>query len=393
MNVQPERRLRSPVGLEPIYLDHHSTTPMDPRVVEVMTTIMTSQFGNPNSRGHVFGEEAAATIETARDHVASLVGGTAERVFFRSSSSVAADTIVSSMAARSRGPKLRIAATRVEHRAIIDALESRSEVQTNWIGVDEKARISLEAVRSTLKEGCDLLCIMAANNEVGTIYPIREIAELTRDSGVPLLVDATQAAGHIPIDVEGWGITYLVLAAHKMYGPKGIAAIVADESGDMELLSDSGRSEGTPNVPAIAGFGEACRLRSSEMTDDGLRIRSLRDALEAKLASDIPGFVVNGDRENRLAHNLHFSIPDVPNEAIVSRLSRSVALSTGAACRSGVDEPSHVLRAMGLSEALQQGAIRIGLGRFTTAEDVQMASELIRSAVEDTRLAMNGRMR
>jgi cysteine desulfurase len=392
MNVQPERLLRPMKGLKPIYLDHHATTPVDPRVAAVMVTAMTDQFGNPNSRGHVFGEEAAELINVAREQIASLVGAESEQVVLHHSSSAAATSVFASIVERRRSERpLRAGVSTVEHRAILDALEGHgNRIAQSWIQVDDKARISLVDVRSVLEQGCDLLCVMAANNEVGTIYPIEQIAQLATSYGVPLLVDATQAAGHVPIDVERSGISFLLLAAHKMYGPKGVAAVVVGRKMEAELLRKFEREEGTPNVPAIAGFGEACRLRAAEMATDCVRIGTLRDLLEAKLFAEVPGLVVNGDRSNRLAHNLHFSIPDAPNDAIVSRLSRSVALSTGAACRSGVDEPSHVLRAMRLPDDLQHGAIRIGLGRNTSEQDVRLGSDLIRLAVEDTRKAMNG---
>lgn len=392
MNVQAERRLRPIAGSKPIYLDHHATTPVDPRVADVMMRVMTSQFGNPNSRGHVFGEEAAELVEVARGEIGALLGVGSERVVLQRSSSVAANSVLSAVIRGiSEGDRLRVGVTTVEHRAVLDALEGQSGLFTpTWIDVDEKARVSLRDIEAVLSNGCDLLCVMAANNEVGTVYPIEEIARLARSHGVPILVDATQAAGHVPIDVESSGISFLLLAAHKMYGPKGVAAIVVGDDVDAAALRLHEADDGTPNVPAIAGFGEACRLRRKEMAADAIRIGALRDLLEATLVASVPGLVVNGDRDNRLAHNLHFSVPDVPNEAIVARLSRSVALSTGAACRSGVDEPSHVLRAMRLPDDVQNGAIRVGLGRITSGEDVRLASDLIRFAIEETRQAMNG---
>lgn len=392
MNVHAERRLRPVAGSRPVYLDHHATTPVDPRVADVMMRVMTSQFGNPNSRGHVFGEEAAGLVEVARGEIGALLGARPEQVVLQRSSSVAAKSVLSAvMRGMRQGDRLRVGVTMVEHRAVLDALEAQSAfLCPTWIGVDEKARVSLRDIEAVLANGCDLLCVMAANNEVGTVYPIEEIARLARSHGVPLLVDATQAAGHVPIDVESSGISYLLLAAHKMYGPKGAAAIVLGDDVDAEALRLSEADDGTPNVPAIAGFGEACRLRRKEMAADAIRIAALRDLLEANLVAGVPGLVVNGDRDNRLAHNLHFSVPGVPNEAVVARLSRSVALSTGAACRSGVDEPSHVLRAMRLPEDVQNGAIRVGLGRTTNEEDVRLASDLIRFAIEETRQAMNG---
>ena len=221
---------------------------------------------------------------------------------------------------------------------------------------------------------------MAANNEVGTIYPIGSVAARARDHGAATLVDATQAAGRLDIRAREWGIEYLAISAHKLYGPKGVGALVApginDDGVDLVLGHD-----GTPNVPGIAGFGEACRLRRLEMADDEPRIAALRNRLEGALRAAVPTLVINGDRQQRLSHNLHVSIPGLPNGAIVARLRRLVALSTGAACASGTDAPSHVLRAMGLPNDVQEGALRIGLGKFNTAAEIDQAASHIINAI------------
>jgi cysteine desulfurase len=390
MNALPDKHFAA-TGPKPIYLDHHASTPVDARVADVMVRVMTTQFGNPNDRGHIFGEEAAVLIEVARAETAKLVGADPSSVVWIRSATVGAEAAISHAVRRKTADRpLRVSATTVEHRAVLDALAKRTElkeIEVDWIQVDGKARISMEAVRQTLADGCDLLCVMAANNEVGTVYPIEEIAGLARQSGVPFLVDATQAAGHIPLDMERWGISYLLLAAHKMYGPKGAAALVVGE-GDPEDLRALEKAEGTPNVPAIAGFGEACRLRRTEMLADVERISKLRDRLEGVLLAKIEGLVINGDLDRRMGHNLHFSVPGIPNDAVVARLSRSVALSTGSACQWGTDEPSHVLRAMRLPDDIQRGAVRIGLGRNTSEEEIDLAAELIVTAIEDTRLAL-----
>jgi cysteine desulfurase len=393
MNIRPERHPEPTMAtVRPIYLDHHATTPVDARIAEVMVRIMTTQFGNPNDRGHIFGEEAAELIAIARGEIARLVGADSEGVVLLRSASIAAEAAISNAVINKPvGSRLRVATTTVEHRAILDALAQRigsNEVEIEWLQVDDQARISLQDVREVLQKGCDLLCIMAANNEVGTVYPIEKIAGLAQAANVPLLVDATQAAGHLHIDMENWGISYLLMAAHKMYGPKGAAALIVGRSAP-DRLRQAEKAEGTPNVPAIVGFGEACRIRRAEMVQDGVRVSRLRDRLESLLVAKIDGLVVNGDRDHRMNHSLHVSFLGVPNEAVVSRLSRSVAISTGAACRSGTDEPSHVLKAMRLPEDVLQSAIRIGLGRTTSEADVELAAGLIAMAVNDTRRALN----
>ena len=231
---------------------------------------------------------------------------------------------------------------------------------------------------------------MAANNEVGTIYPIQDIVRIANLAGAKTLVDATQAVGRIPLNLQDWGVTYMTVSAHKIYGPKGVGALVVQP----ELIVQcpeapySGIGHGTPNVPGIAGLGEACRLRRLEMLVDEPRMADQRDRLEAFLVSEIDGIVINGDRECRLTNNLNVSIAGVPNDAVIARLRPFVALSSGSACSSAAQEPSHVLSAMGLSEALIDGALRISTGKFTTDEEIDRAGVHIVQSIQATRDAM-----
>jgi cysteine desulfurase len=376
----------------PIYLDHHATTPVDPRVAEVVLHAMTVAFGNANSTEHAFGEIAGEMVHAARVQVGRLMGAVEDAVHFTSGSTesirLALDHAISSKRAGAGRP-LRVAASTVEHHAVMDRLSELRDaglISIQWVPVDHEANLDLDALEAALRQGADLVCVMAANNEVGTIYPVQEIAERARQHGADILVDATQAVGHIPIHVEDWGLTYLALSAHKIYGPKGIGALVTQDG--MAVRRDAGARGagiGTPNVPGIAGLGEACRLIGLHGREDALRLRALRDRLEATLLSGIDGLVINGARQRRLAHNLHVAIPGLPGDAVIARLSRSVAVSSGAACSSGVDESSHVLRAMRLSQAIQDGAIRMGLGRWTTEGDVDIAgARLIEAALSTT---------
>lgn len=393
MNFRADHDRAPPRLAKPIYLDHHSTTPVDGRVVEIMVKAMTEQFGNPNNRGHLFGQTAAAVVAEAREAIGALVNADADEVIFVRSVSVALEKLLSELLVDWKGARpVRVAVSTVEHSAVLEAMkrhEDRGRLEILWVSVNAFGHLEKDDLERAL-ENCDLLCVMAANNEVGTIYPVEYLARRAAQVGIPVLVDATQAAGYIPIDVRGWGITYLLMSAHKMYGPKGIAALIANATAT-EGLRNLENDEGTPNVPAIAGFGEASRLRRIEMEADGLRMAEQRDRLEAMLAARIPGLVVNGDRGQRMPNNLHVSIPGVPNDAIVARLSGSVALSTGAACRWGTDLPSHVLLAMNLPADIVEGALRFGLGRETTDDDIDLAVELIAAAAEETRLAMGGR--
>jgi cysteine desulfurase len=373
----------------PIYLDYHATTPVDPRVAEVVGRALLETFGNPRSADHAFGEEASAVVETARGEVAGLVAAAVDGVHFTAGSTEAIRrAIAHAVSTRGRRRRLVVVASSAEHRAVLAALSEAAEsdsVEIRWLGVDSKARLDLSEMRSKAR-GADLVCAMAANNEVGTTHPVAEIGCIAREAGAWLMVDATQAVGRLSVNAEAWGATYLTVSAHKLYGPKGVGALITSS----EIRLDE--QLGTPNVPGIAGFGEACRLRVQERECDERRIGLLRDRLEELLKAAIPTLVVNGDRASRLAGNLHVSVPRVPNDAIVGRLRNFVAISTGAACTSGTPEPSHVLRAMGLPEELQEGALRIGLGKFTTEAEIDQAAEYLAYAVEATQAALGMRI-
>ena len=379
----------------PIYLDHHATTPVDPRVVAVMSDVMTTSFGNANSVEHVYGEVAADQVSHARREVAELVGAESEGVHFTSGSTESIWLAISYAVASRRRKQLRVALSTVEHRAVQDAVafyEQRGEVSVRLIPVDNQARLDMGALREICQSGIDLVCVMAANNEVGTIYPIADVVRLVESAGAQTLVDATQAVGHIPLKANEWGITYLTLSAHKIYGPKGIGALVMPAEfrfGFGEWVV-SGVKEGTPNVPGIVGLGKACQLLRCAMSHDEPRMAAQRNRLQELLIADIEGLVVNGDLQHRLVNNLHVSVPGVPNDAIIARLRHHVALSSGSACSSSTQVPSHVLQAMGLSESLQDGAIRIGIGKFTTDDEINRAAMYISEAIISTQSALGG---
>ena len=388
------RRMKLPAQ-PPIYLDHHSTTPVDPRVAAVVVEVMTSAFGNSNSVEHLYGEIAADLVDEARCEVAQVVGAEANGVYFTSGSTESIRLAVShAVAACKRGP-LRVALSTVEHQAVIEAIasyEQKGNIVVRWLPVDSKARLDMTALQSACRDGVDLVCVMAANNEVGTIYPLKDIAEEANNAGSQTLVDGTQAVGRIPLDAYEWGITYLAVSAHKIYGPKGVGALIVPPTLGFGAANGSGygTGSGTPNVPGIVGLGKACQLRRLEMSYDEPRMAAQRDRLEELLIDSISGLVINGDCSHRLSNNLHVSVPGVPNDAVISRLRHLVALSSGAACSSAAQTPSHVLRAMGLSEPLQEGALRIGTGKFTTNDEIERAGMYIPDAVSDTRVTLRG---
>ena len=294
------------------------------------------------------------------------------------------------------GTKPRIAISTVEHKAVLDtceALHKQGRIELIHIPVDPQARLDLGQLEQACASGIHLLCIMAANNEVGTIYPMEKIATIAQNYQVPFLCDASQAVGKIPIQFNEWGITMLALSAHKLYGPQGVGALVVRRDHRLEPLLYGGGQQrglrpGTLNLPGIVGLGEACRLRAVEMAVDEVEIGQKRDRLQSLLQSKISDLVINGDLQNRLAGNLHLSIPGIPNSAIIARVRHSLAISTGSACSSGVEAPSHVLRAMGLAVPVVEGALRIGLGKFSTDDDLHQAAEILIQAVQGVKQVM-----
>lgn len=376
-----------PVASRPIYLDYQATTPTDPRVVEKMLPYMTTFFGNASSVDHSFGDEAEAAVTEARRQVAELVGASPRQVTFTSgateSINLAIQGRVAALAYIVEVP--RIALTPVEHKAVLDtceALAKQGRAELIFLQVDSLGRLDLTQVERTCQNDISLLCVMAANNEIGNIYPVREIGEIARRNNVPFLCDGSQAVGKIPIDFHEAGITYLAISGHKLYGPKGIGALVARPEHKLRPVQFGGSHEGglrsgTLNVPGIVGLGEACRLRRLEMVEDEMEVAQLRDQLQNLLSKKIPQLKVIGDTSNRLAGNLCISIPGIPNKAVIARVRDRLAISTGAACSSGIESPSHVVKTLNLADIVLDGLLRISVGKYTGYEDVMKASNIL----------------
>jgi cysteine desulfurase len=364
-------------------------------VAAVVLEAMTTSFGNANSVEHLYGEAAADLVEEAKVAVADLVGGDAEGVYFTSGATESIGLAIRHSLSTCQRKPMRVVISSVEHHAVLDAMafyEQQEDVVIQRIPVDRRARLDMTALKAACRDGVDLVCVMAANNEVGTIYPIRDVVQTACDAGARSLIDATQAVGRIPINIYEWGITYLTVSGHKIYGPKGVGALVVP----LQLINcplgatSFGIGVGTPNVPGIVGLGKACQLRHLEMDVDEPRMAAQRDRLEEILVANINSLVVNGDPEHRLCNNLHVSVPGVPSGAVISRLWRYVSLSSGAACSSGTQDPSHVLQAMGLPEGLIEGALRIGIGKFTSDDEIERAGRYIVDAVSSARSALEG---
>ncbi|MCJ2543569.1 cysteine desulfurase family protein [Thermostichus vulcanus] len=380
---------------KPIYLDYHATTPTDPRVASIVLRHMTEEFGNPSSIDHVFGDEAENAVFQATKQVSQLIGSLPKEVIFTSGATESINLVLQNSVLT--GKIFKVAILPTEHKAVLDTctvLSKKGLAEITFLKVDSQAQLDLDHLDKICSEGIDLLSVMAANNEVGTIYPIQQVGEIAQQYGIPFLCDGSQAVGKIPINFEEWGITFLAISGHKFYAPKGVGALVIKQGQRLEPLMYGGGHQrgirpGTLNVPGIVGLGEACCLRSLEMTEDEVRISCLRDRLQTLLQEGIPNLVVNGDVDNRLAGNLHISIPGIPNSAVIARVRHQLAISTGSACSSGVEAPSHVLTAMNLSPEVIEGALRIGLGKFTTDQEVDRAAEILISAVHQILKALH----
>ena len=379
----------------PIFLDYHSTTPMDRRIAEAMLRSMTDHFGNASSADHLFGDHAAKDVLAARDQVASLLNSERKAVIFTSGATESINLGISGFCRRAikNKKRVRVGLSRVEHRAVLETCQALADsgiADLIWLRVDQLGRISLDEVESCCKGGLDLLCIMAANNEIGNVYPFNKIGAIAERYGVTTFCDGTQAVGKVPFDFRESRISMLAFSAHKIYGPKGVGALLLDDSIRLENVYYGGPQErgirpGTINVPGVVGLGLACRYRQQEMTQDESRISVMRDHLRDILLVGIPDLKINGDQENKLAGNLHISIRDTPNDAVIARVRHRLAVSSGAACASGVITPSHVLRAIGLDEEWSSGSLRLSVGKFTTSEEIEEAGSVLSVEVRKVR--------
>jgi len=374
----------------PIYLDYHATTPLDPRVFAAMQPYFFEDFGNAASRQHAFGWKAEAAVEKARAQVAAAIGASAKEIVFTSGATEANNLALIGLAEvqHEKGRHLLSAVT--EHRSVLDPLKEleRRGFELDVLPVDSAGRIDLEQVATAIRPDTIAISLMAANNEIGTLHPLREIGRIAKDRGVLFHCDAAQAAGKIPLDVEGMGIDLLTLSAHKFYGPKGIGALyVRGHKPKLRLKAqifggghERGLRSGTLNVPGIVGMGEALALSVSEMKEEGIRLAKLRDRLWTNLKAAIPEIRRNGDPERSLPQNLNVTILGVSSDWLMMEL-KEIAVASGSACSSASPEPSHVLRALGLGAEAAKSSIRFGLGRWTTVEEVDYAAAKVAEKV------------
>lgn len=370
--------------MQPIYLDYNATTPVDPRVLEAMLPYLREHFGNPSS-DHVVGQRAKTAVEQARADVASLIGAQPEEIVFTGCATEANNLALQGVArALLSGRRRTLLVSAIEHPSVAQPVRHLSE--TGWavveIPVDATARVDAGA----LKIGSDvaLVSVMLANNEVGTIQPVRAIADKAHAAGVLMHVDAAQAVGKIAVNVDELGCDLLTLAGHKFYAPKGIGALYVRAGTPIVSIQygaghERGLRPGTENVPHIVALGAAARLAHEELDQESARIQSLRDALHQRLASAVPGLVLNGHAEERLPNTLNLSFPFVTGWELLAGTQTLVA-STGSACHAGDRAVSGVLAAMGLTPERAAGAVRLSLGRFTTGVEVELAAEALIAA-------------
>ncbi len=370
----------------PIFMDSQSTTPVDPRVLEVMLPYFTEKFGHPASRNHPFGWEAEAAVDKARGEVAKLIGARdPKEVVFTSGGTESINLALKGAAEMYREKGNHIVTTAIDQRATMDVCKrlERQGFEVTYAPVGHDGLLDLDGIRKVLTPKTILISVMFANNEIGTIQSIAEIGKLAKEKGILLHTDATQAAGKVPVDVEAMGIDLLSATAHLMYGPKGVGCLYVRRKNPRVRIApmmdggghERGMRSGTVAVPLAVGFGKAAEISREVMAEESKRLAALRDRLQDSILSKVDEAYVNGHPERRLPHNLNVSFAYVEGESVLMGLNKEVALSSGSACTSATLEPSYVISALGVDSELAHSSIRFGLHRFTTEEEVDFVGK------------------
>lgn len=370
----------------PIYLDHHATTPLDPRVLDEMMPYLTENYGNSSSMDHSYGYEASTAVESARGRIARAVGARPDEIIFTSGATESNNLALLGAMSRNEGKGDHLITCSTEHKAVLETAEHLKRIgkRVTYLPVDRHGKIDLATLESAITDRTVLISVMLANNEVGTIQDIDKIGSIAHKSGLLFHTDAAQAVGHIPVNVEKMNIDMMSISSHKMYGPKGIGAIYVRRMRPRVKLSpivhgggqERGLRPGTLNVPAIVGFGKAIEIATQEMSVENTRYVTWSRYM-LKRFEEVGG-KLNGHPENRLPANLNITFQGIESKAIINSISKIVALSTGSACTMDTVEPSHVLRALGLSEEDAHSSIRIGMGRFNSENEISTAvSEIV----------------
>lgn len=377
-----------------VYLDHHATTPVDPRVLEVMLPYFTQEFGNAASRSHGWGWRAEEAVEKARAQVAALVGAASKEIVFTSGATESNNLALKGVVAFSQGQRTHVVSVRTEHKAVLDSLrsmEKRGLAEVTLLPVDSQGLVDPAAVAAAITDQTAVVSVMHANNEIGVLQPLAEIGAACRAAGVFFHTDAAQSAGKVPIDVNALNVDLLSLSAHKLYGPKGVGALfVRSRNPRVRLVAEihgggheRGMRSGTLNVPGIVGLGAAAALAELEMQQESVRVLALRERLRQTLEASLEGLTVHGSLQARLPGNLNVAFAGVDGESLMMGL-KDVALSSGSACSSATLEPSYVLGALGVSSRAAHASIRFGIGRTNSEADIDYAAA--RVVQEVTRL-------
>ena len=366
---------------QPIYLDYQATTPMDPRVLEAMMPYFTYKFGNPHSRSHSYGWEAEEGVEKARGQVASLIGADEKEVIFTSGATESNNLAIRGVAEFYKDRKNHVVTTVTEHKCVLDTCRhlEQNGFEVTYLPVQKNGLIDLEQLRAAITDKTVVVSIMAVNNEIGVIQPLEEIGKICREKKTLFHTDAAQAAGKIPLDVEAMNIDLMSISGHKIYGPKGIGALYVRRKPRVRLVplivgggQERGFRSGTLPTPLCVGLGEAAEICQKEMAGEAVRLKKLQDRMLKGLHAKLPEIYVNGDLEHRIPGNLNISFAHVEGESLMMGI-KGLSVSSGSACTSASLEPSYVLRALGVEEEMAHTSLRIGLGRFTTEQEVDTA--------------------
>jgi len=378
----------------PIYFDYQATTPLDPRVLAAMLPYFTEHFGNAASRSHAYGWQAEQAVEKARAQIAALIGASPKEIVFTSGSTEAINLALKGVAEMYTDKGKHIVTSQVEHKAVLDTCKHLEQLgyEVTYLAPEKTGRVTRAMVEAALRPDTVLVALMWANNEVGTLNPVREIGELCHERGVLFFSDATQAVGKVPVDVEADHVDMLCLSGHKLYGPKGVGCLyVRRKNPRVRLVAqidggghERGMRSGTLNVPGIVGLGSACDIARTDLAKDAAHTSALRDEFERRIFAALDHVTLNGDREHRLPNNSNLSFSYVEGESMIMGI-KDCAVSSGSACTSASLEPSHVLRAMGVGDELAHSSIRFGFGRFSTREEVDFAVEQVVQAVRRLR--------
>ncbi|MGA2434560.1 MAG: IscS subfamily cysteine desulfurase [Bryobacteraceae bacterium] len=378
----------------PVYMDNHATTPLDPRVLDAMLPYFREKFGNAASRSHAYGWEAEQSVEKARRQIAALIGAEAREIVFTSGATESNNLALKGVAEAYAKNGNQIITVGTEHKVVLDTCKklAKTGCEVTYLPVASDGLIDPDRLRGAITDRTILISVMWANNEIGVLQPMEEIGRIARERGILFHSDATQAVGKLPVNVQSSNIDLLSLSGHKIYGPKGVGALYVrrkDPRVELAAQMDGGGHErgmrsGTLNVPGIVGLGAACAICQSEMPEESKRLARLRDRLRERIEAGLDEVYVNGSMEHRLPNNLSMSFAYVEGESLLMGLS-GVAVSSGSACTSATIEPSYVLKALGVGEDLAHSAIRFGLGRFNTEEEVEYVAGRVVEVVRKLR--------